>query len=325
MHSREEQEAMDKRRRSIALGLGLAMIAAPMSVAAQSEAPAEPVKLGFVTKFPVDFFFTLENAAKTWDEAHPEAEVLFEQGQSASDDAGQIAAIEDLVAQGVAGIAVTPTSDAVIPALDKAVADGVRIVLMDNDLPSWTGKSSVVATDNLAGGVLAGQWLAGQLQAGDTLAILQGVPGVAALDARVDGMLQGLGDLAAEVEVVKELPTDCDRVKGQAAADDILVSNPDVTAIYAACGPPAVGAATAIANAGIANDDILLVGFDAAPEEVALIASGAEDASVAQFPAKIGELGIDTLLKVVQGQSPAAFVDTGTAIVTPENVADFGG
>ena len=89
-----------------------------------------------------------------------------------------------------------PTSDAVIPALDAAIAAGVQIVLMDNDLPTWTGKSSVVATDNLAGGVLAGEWLAGVLKAGDTLAILEGVPGVAALDARVDGMLQGLGDLA---------------------------------------------------------------------------------------------------------------------------------
>jgi simple sugar transport system substrate-binding protein len=318
---------MDKRQRPIAFALGLMMVAAPVSSLAQSESsePLDVVKLGFVTKFPVDFFFTLEDAAKAWDEAHPEAEVLFAQGQSASDDAGQIAAIEDLVAQGVAGIAVTPTSDAVIPALDKAIAAGVPIVLMDNDLPSWSGKSSVVATDNLAGGVLAGEWLAGQLQAGDKLAILQGVPGVAALDARVDGMLQGLGELAANVEVVKELPTDCAQDKGQAAADDILVSDPDVTAIYAACGPPAVGAATAIANAGIANEDIILVGFDALPDEVALIVSGAEDASVAQFPAKIGELGIDTLLKVVQGETPEAFVDTGTALVTPENVTDFGG
>jgi simple sugar transport system substrate-binding protein len=290
-----------------------------------SSAPGEVVKLGFVTKFPVDFFFTLENAAKAWDEAHPEAEVLFAQGAAANDDAGQIAAIEDLVAQGVAGIAVTPTSDAVIPALDKAIADGVPIVLMDNDLPSWAGKSSVVATDNLAGGVLAGEWLAGVLKAGDKVAVLQGVPGVAALDARVDGMKQGLGDLANQVEFVKELPSNCQQDQGQTATEDILTSDPDVTAIYAACGPPAVGAATAIANAGIAPDDIVLVGFDALPDEVALIASGEEDASVAQFPAKIGELGIDTLLKVVKGEAVESFVDTGTAIVTPDNASEYGG
>jgi simple sugar transport system substrate-binding protein len=303
------------------------MVTAPAGVVAQSEsdAPAETVTLGFVTKFPVDFFFTLENAAKAWDEAHPEAEVLFAQGQSATDDAGQIAAIEDLVAQGVQGIAVTPTSPAVIPALDKAVAAGVPIVLMDNDLPDWTGKSSVVATDNLQGGLLAGEWLAGQLQPGDKLAILEGVPGVPALDARVDGMLQGLGDLASEVEIVKRLPTACAQDQGQTATEDILTGDPDVTAIYAACGPPAVGAATSIANAGIAPEDIILVGFDALPDEVALIVAGSEDASVAQYPAKIGELGIDTLLKVVQGDTVEPFVDTGTAMVTAENASEFGG
>ena len=317
----------DKRRiGSIVLGLTMVMVPASVAVAQDaSSAPGEVVKLGFVTKFPVDFFFTLENAAKAWDEAHPEAEVLFAQGQAATDDAGQIAAIEDLVAQGVAGIAVTPTSDAVIPALDAAIAAGVPIVLMDNDLPSWSGKSSVVATDNLAGGVLAGEWLAGVLKAGDKLAVLQGVPGVPALDARVDGMMQGLGDLASEIEVVKELPTACAQDQGQTATEDILTSDPDVTAIYAACGPPAVGAATAISNAGIAPEDIILVGFDASPAEVELIVSGAEDASVAQFPAKIGELGIDTLLKVVNGEDVEAFVDTGTALVTPDNAADFGG
>ena len=78
----------------------------------------------------------------------------------------------------------------------------------------------------------------------------------------------------------------------------------------------AVGAATAITNAGIAPEDIILVGFDAVPDEVALIVAGTEDASVAQFPAKIGELGIDTLSKVVSGETVEPLVDTGTAIVT---------
>jgi simple sugar transport system substrate-binding protein len=319
---------MNSRIRGAALALGVSMALVPTASLAQSESPeatGDVVKLGFITKFPVDFFFTLENAAKDWDAAHPEAEVLFAQGQSATDDAGVTAAIEDLVTQGVQGIAITPTSDAVIPALDAAVAAGVKVVLMDNDLPSWDGKTSVVATDNLAGGVLAGEWLSGVLQAGDTLAILEGVPGVAALDARVDGMIQGLGDLAADVAVVKQLPTGCAQDQGQSATEDILTSDPDVTAIYAACGPPAMGAVTAIANAGIAPEDIILVGFDALPDEVAAIVAGTEDATVAQFPAKIGELGVDTLFKAVSGEEVSAFVDTGTAMVTEENAADFSG
>ena len=92
-----------------------------------------------------------------------------------------------MVAQGVKGIAITPTSPAVSAALDKAVKQGVKVVLMDNDIPTWKKKTSVVATNNFKGGMLAGKYLATKLKAGDTLGILEGVPGVPALDARVNG------------------------------------------------------------------------------------------------------------------------------------------
>src|ERR1044072_9587298 len=99
---------------------------------------------------------------------------MYGQGKAATDDAGEIAAIQDMVAAGVKGIAITPTSAAVIPALNKAVKAGVKVVLIDNDLPTWTKKSSVVATDNLKGGQLAGAFLAQHLKKGGTVAVLQG-------------------------------------------------------------------------------------------------------------------------------------------------------
>ena len=284
----------------------------------------ETVKLGFITKFPVDFFFTLENAAKKWDKAQPGAKVLFAQGKSGTDDAGEIAAIQNLVAQGVKGIAITPTSAAVVPALNKARKAGVKIVLMDNDIPTWKGKSSVVATNNFKGGVLAGKYLATKLKAGDTLGILQGVPGVPALDARVSGMLAGLGAMRSQIKVVSKLRTDCDQTKGAAAAQTMLTANQNLTAIYGACGPPILGAIQSVKNAGIDPGKIILVGFDAGPDEIAAIKAGTETASVAQFPAKIGSLGIATLYNAVKGKPVAKNVDTGTALVTKANAAKFG-
>jgi ABC-type sugar transport system substrate-binding protein len=284
----------------------------------------ETVKLGFITKFPVDFFFTLENAAKKWDKAQPGAKVLFAQGKSGTDDAGEIAAIQNLVAQGVKGIAITPTSAAVVPALDKARKAGVKVVLMDNDIPSWKGKTSVVATNNFKGGVLAGKYLATKLKAGDTLGILQGVPGVPALDARVSGMLSGLGAMRGQIKVVSKLRTDCDQTKGAAAAQTMLTANQNLTAIYGACGPPILGAIQSVKNAGIDPGGIILVGFDAGPDEIAAIKAGTETASVAQFPAKIGSLGIATLSNAVKGKTVPKNVDTGTALVTKANASKFG-
>lgn len=286
-----------------------------------TEAAGDTYKLGLITKFPVDFFFVIEDAAKEWADQHPDVELITGMGESASDDEGVIALIESMVTQGVDGIAITPTGEAVIPALDAAVAAGVEIVLIDNDLPDWTGKTAVVATDNHQGGVLAGEWLAENLAPGSTMVVLEGRVGVPALDARVDGMIEGLGD--ADITIVGQAPTDCDQVMGVAAAEDLLTANPDVDAMYGACGPPIIGALEAIANAGIAPEDIVVVGFDALPDEITAIQAGTEDASVAQFPPKMGELGMETLYQAVLGNPVEPNVDTGTAVVTPENVADF--
>jgi simple sugar transport system substrate-binding protein len=303
----------------------LVLTVATVAGAASVTATAKPsstqgtVKLGFITKFPVDFYFTLVGGAKGWQKAHTNVSVSYAQGKSATDDAGEIAAIQDMVAKGVKGIAITPTSPAVIPALNKAVKAGVKVVLMDNDLPTWKPKSSVVATNNLKGGTLAGAWLAGKLKAGDTLGILEGVPGVPALDDRVTGMLKGLGATKSKIKIVSKLETDCDQTKGAQAAQTMLTANPHLTAIYSACGPPALGAIQSIKNARIKSSAIILVGFDGLSDEVKAIKAGTEDASVAQHPSKIGSLGVATLYAAVQGKKVAKNVDTGTSLITKAN------
>jgi ABC-type sugar transport system substrate-binding protein len=294
--------------------------AASTASTAPASQPAAVIKLGLITKFPVDFYDTMVNAVKTWATTHPEVQVLFGQGKSGTDDAGEIAAIESMISQGVKGIAITPTSPNLQTELQKAVDAGIKVVLIDNDIPAWTGKSSVVATDNLAGGKLAGTWLAGHLTAGAKIAILQGVLGNPSLDARVTGMLATLGTAAT---VVAKAPSDCDQTKGLNAATDMLTAHPDITAIYGACGPPILGALQAIKTAGIPAGKITVVGFDASPGEITAIIAGDEAGSVAQFPSKMGSLGLQTLEDAVNGKTVTATVDTGTEMVTKDNAAQF--
>jgi simple sugar transport system substrate-binding protein len=311
----------------LCLGFGVAVTAShvvgattpPDSSPPGRSAPAGSVKIGFITKFPVDFYDTMVDAAETWNEAHPEVELIFAQGASGTDDEGMINAIESMVTQEVQAIVVTPTSPNVQDALQEAVDAGIVVVLVDNDIPGWEGATSLVATDNLAGGVLAGEFLAEQLEPGDTVAVLEGVAGAPSLEDRVTGFEEGLGD---DFEIVASLPTDCDQTKGLDAAQDILTANPDVTAIYGACGPPIIGALEAIESA---DKDILVVGFDAGPDEVAAIVAGDQLASVAQFPARMGELGAQAALDAINGEQVEPLIDTGTEIVTADNADEFGG
>jgi ABC-type sugar transport system substrate-binding protein len=297
-----------------------AAVTTPPTTAATTEASTAEggtSKIGFITKFPVDFYDTMVDAAKTWNADHADVELVFAQGTSGTDDEGEINAIESMVTQGVKAIVITPTSPNVQDALQKAVDGGIKVILVDNDIPGWEGKTSLVATDNLAGGVLAGKFVAGQLKAGDTVAILEGVAGAPSLQQRVDGFKQGLGD---GFDIVASLPTDCDQTKGLDAAQDILTAHPDVTLIYGACGPPILGAIEAVADKPVG-----LVGFDAGPDEVAAIVAGDELGSVAQFPAKMGELGAQAAYDAISGNTVEPNIDTGTEMVTADNAADFGG
>jgi simple sugar transport system substrate-binding protein len=298
------------------------LTAMALSVAIAAPAAAgDSIKIGFITKFPVPFFATMENAAKAYAAANPGVELVFGQGTSATDIEGQIALIESMVTKGVQGIAITPVDPTVAPALDKAIAAGVKVVLMDNNIPDWNGRTALATTNNFNAGKIAGEYLKSVLKDGDTMGILEGVPGVPSLDDRVNGMLEGLKGV--DVKIVGKGGTNCTEELGINVAQDLLTANPDLKSIYAACGPPAAGAAQAIKNAGIANDKIVLVGFDFCCGEEEALTAGIEDATVAQFPAKMAELGVDALVKAIRGEKVESLIDSGAALVTKDNMAKF--
>ncbi len=290
-----------------------------LSIAAPAMAD-QPIKIGFITKFPVPFYAAMENAAKAYAAAHPGVEILYGQGASATDIEGQIALIESMVTKGVQGIAITPVDPTVATTLDRAVAKGVKVVLMDNKIPNWKGQTALATTNNLEAGKIAGAYLKSTLKSGDTLGILEGVPGVPALDDRVNGMLEGLKGV--DVKIVGKGETDCQEEKGINVAQDILTANPHVVAIYSACGPPAAGAAQAIKNAKL-DRRVILVGFDFCCGEAEAMAAGLEDASVAQFPSKMADLGVDALVKSLRVEKVDSLIDSGAALVTKANMDKF--
>jgi len=302
----------------------LKLLLGGMAIAAALCGPssaADNVKIGFITKFPVPFFATMENAAKAYAEANPGVEIIYGQGTSATDIEGQIALIESMVTRGVQGIALTPVDPTVAPALDKAIEAGVKVVLMDNNIPDWDGRTALATTDNYNAGKIAGAYLKSVLKDGDTLGILEGVPGVPSLDDRVNGMLDGLKGV--DVQIVGRGATNCTEELGINVAEDLLTANPDLKAIYSACGPPAAGAAQAVKNAGIDTGKFVLVGFDFCCGEEEALSAGIEDATVAQFPSKMAELGVDALVKAIRGEKVESLIDSGAALVTKDNMAQF--
>ena len=259
------------------------------------------------------------DAAKTWNKDHPEVELVFAQGTSGTDDEGEIAAIESMITQGVKAIVITPTSPNVQDALQKAVDGGIKVILVDNDIPGWDGKTSLVATDNLAGGVLAGEFLAGQLKPGDTIAVLEGVAGAPSLQQRVDGFKTGLGD---GFTIVASLPTDCDQTKGsrtrhRTSSPPIPTSRRSTAhAARRSSAPPRRSRAPAQECCSSAS---MPVPTRSRPSSPALSWHRSPSS-----PPRWVE-GAQAALDAINGKTVEPNIDTGTAMVTKDNAADFGG
>jgi len=236
-----------------------------------------------------------------------------------SDVASQIAQIEDAIAQGVAGIALAPTDPAALaPVVEEARAQGVQVVFIDT-VGSNEGVT-FIGTDNVAGAALAAQYLCDALDDGEQVAILQGIITQSTGQARATGAAEGLA--ACALEIVAELPADWDTAKALTVAEDILSGYPDLDGIFASNDNMALGALEAIKAAGLL-DQITVVGYDANPNAADAVLTGELEATIAQAPYNMGKFGIESLVRLINGEMLAPVIDTGTVLVDLSNAVDF--
>jgi ribose transport system substrate-binding protein len=110
--------------------------------------------------------------------------------------------------------------------------------------------------------------------------------------------------------------------EGFTITENILTSDPDLNAIFAANDPPALGALQALIGAGREND-VFIVGFDAIPDAVEAVKNGQMLATVAQFPRAMGIIGVDLMVRHLNGEEVPELVDSGAMLVTQENAEAF--
>lgn len=238
-----------------------------------------------------------------------------------SDVQSQITQIEDAITQGVGGIALAPTDPvALAPAVDAAIAAGIPVVFIDTK--GSNEGVTFIGTDNQAGAALAGDYLCTNLPAGAKVAILQGIITQSTGQARYEGAKAAFA--ACGLDLVAELPAEWDTAKAQTATDDILAGNPDLAGIFASNDNMALGAVES-ARAQNLLDQLTIVGFDANPNAAAAILAGDMEATIAQAPGNMGKFGVESLIKLINGETIDPVIDTGTQLVTAENAAQYTG
>ncbi len=104
---------------------------------------------------------------------------------------------------------------------------------------------------------------------------------------------------ANKLQVLASQPADFDRTKGLNVMENLLAAHPTVQAVFAQNDEMALGAIRAVQAAG---KEVMIVGFDGTDDGKAAVAKGKLAATVAQQPALIGAIGVETADKVLKGQ-----------------------
>ena len=230
-----------------------------------------------------------------------------------NDAATQIANVEDLIQKKVPVILLNPTdSDAVANVVKEATAAGVKVISLDRAVDG-AEVSSHIASDNVIGGKMAAEFLLKRIGGKGNVVELAGIPGSSAARERGEGF-ESVIKTDPHVKLLTVQPADFDRAKGLAVMENILQGSHDIQGVFAQNDEMALGAERAIEEAGLKQ--VAIVGFDATPDGVAAVKAGKMAGTIQQKPELIGKLGVDTALRLIDGQPVEKRIAVPLALVT---------
>jgi ribose transport system substrate-binding protein len=257
-----------------------------------------------------DFYRELEAGLKDA-AAQNNFELIVQSGDK--DLSRQQSQIDNFITQKVSAIIVCPTDTrGIAPAIERANA--ANIPVFTADIAAGGGKVvSHVASNNTEGGRLAAEFVARTLGSAPAKVGIIGQPEVQSVVDRETGFKEALAKYP-NLQLVPTLNGEGKRDRALKAAEDLLQGNPDIRAIFCINDETALGALAAIEAKG--KTDIVIVGYDAAPEAVDKIKKGtALKADVAQQPREIGRQTIDAVARHLRGETVAPKTDVPVKIV----------
>lgn len=231
---------------------------------------------------------------------------------SQNNPAKELSNVQDLTVRGTKLLLINPTdSDAVGNAVMMANKANIPVITLDRAANKGEVVSHV-ASDNVAGGKLAGDFIAEKLGNDAKVIQLEGITGTSAARERGEGFKQSMA--THPFKLLASQPADFDRTKGLNVMQNLLTAHPDVQAVFAQNDEMALGALRALRTAG--KKDVLIVGFDGTKDGMNAVKGGQMGATVAQQPELIGSVGVETAVKVLKGEKVDANIPVELKLIT---------
>ena len=237
----------------------------------------------------------------------------------------QVSEVENAIARGVSGIALAPLDDsALVGPVTSAMKRRIPVVIFDSGLKG-EDYVSFVATDNNAGGRLAGEHMAKLLNGKGRLVLLRYAEGHDSTTRREEGFLEavkahpglqlasanqfGGADVESAYKKGETILSTLKAADGSLAVDGIFTPNESST----------FAILRVLQDNGWAGK-VRFIGFDASQNLVKGLRDRHIDGLVLQDPVKMGYLGVKTLVAHIRGEKVERRIDTGVRLVTPDEM-----
>jgi ribose transport system substrate-binding protein len=311
-------------RKLMLTGAGLAALALLITPSSSAQ---KNYKITLIPGLTTDgFYITMNKGAQ---EAAKKLGVTVDfQGAADFNPVTQIPVLNAVIARKPDGILIAPTdTKQLIAPLKRAVDAGIKVLTVDTFIGEngayQTGKGdadfplSYVASDNVKGGEVAADALAKAIGEKGSVYVSNVKPGISTTDQREQGFKNGMKKYP-NIKVLETQYNDNDSNKAASQFAAVLARNPDLAGVFGANLFSAQGAANGVKAArksGVVN----VVAFDCPESIINDVKGGTIDLAICQRPAEMGQIGVEWMVKALNGEKIPTRYGTGYFVIDKKN------
>lgn len=193
------------------------------------------------------------------------------------------------------------------PYAEKVVEAGIPLIFIDSCLDKEMG-DAIIATNNVKLGEKQGEFIKQFVKEESRIAIVGHVKNSSTALEREEGVRKGLGEY--EERIVDVVFCDSDYDKAYELMEELIREHPDIDLVAGLNEYSAVGAARAIRDLGLTGK-VKVFGTDSSLEEIQMLEEGIFEGIVIQNPFKMGYMGVEATVKILNGERILKNVDSG--------------
>src|SRR6188474_630549 len=293
-----------------------------MDAACSNTQQSSTKKLAFVTNNAADFWTIARKGCEQADSELGNVDVEF-RIPSDGTAAEQRRIVDDLLAKGVSGLAISPVDPVNQTQMINEVAKQILVLTQDSDAPQ-SDRACYLGTDNVAAGRQAGELIKEALPQGGKIMVFVGKSDARNAQERFQGIKETLQ--GSMVEILDLRTDDTDRVRAKSNVSDTLVKHADIAGLVGLWSYNGPAILNAVKDAGKVGQ-VKIICFDEEDETLAGVKDGAIFATVVQQPYEFGYQSVLLMAKILGGDSTAIPTNKQkiipTLIIQQNNVAEF--